>query len=293
MISGRPADKGNPRRRIPQKYVSSEKPDAVIVEYPFNEFNPIILIDFNNLHRECKKSNAKLVLSMHEYDRVKFLRKKVIESFLKNSDLVFVSEPHYLMTLKPFNSNIYLRTIPNHIVSRQKVMNKDSKRFAYFGMINKAKAFDEMIEAWKNFNISGEYSLEVVTVSEVQIKDVEKYGIHCHIGETDNRVAEILSEVAFSVLPIKPFIAYNNSSMVSCAQCGCIVIGKASDIVSKEGFVVEPDDYSPESIEKALKKAVCLDPACIEAMRTRAVSFGSYFTIESTVSQMLERLIDE
>lgn len=270
-------------------YISQEKPNVVIVEYPFDEFNPIILLDYRKLHKQCKKNGARLALSLHEYDRVKYLRRKVIESFMKNSDLVFVSEPHYLETLKPFNKNIYLRTIPNHIVSKSNNIEKDRRRFVYYGIVNKAKAFEELIKAWRIVNKERNYVLDIVTISDISVNDSNRYNINLHIGTSDSQVEEILSEVACAVLPIKPSISFNNGTFVSCAQNGCMIIGIASDDIKNERFIIQPNEYTPESLAEAIHKVALMNDDELKSMQTEARKFGSKFSVESTVSQMLER----
>ena len=54
--------------------IKKEQYDVVIVEYPFNEYNPIIVVMYKMMRSVCIKRKCKLALSMHEYDRVKALR---------------------------------------------------------------------------------------------------------------------------------------------------------------------------------------------------------------------------
>jgi len=270
-------------------YIKNNKVNTVIVEYPFNEFNSIVIADYKMLKRVCSNTGTKLALSMHEYDRVKPLRKLVITSFLRESDLVFVSEPHYQETLKKYNKNIYLRTIPNHIPEVNGI-EKDRNRFAFFGMVNKAKAFNEMIEAWKIFNVDNKYTLDIVTGTDIEIENSDQYGINLYIKEEDKRVAKILSRDAYAFCPIKPNVSFNNSSFVSGCQCGCVPIGVFNKELSNIDFAIRMNSYFVQDFIEAASESVLLSDNTYMEYSQNAREFGMRFTIKSTVDSMIARL---
>lgn len=77
------------------KRVLFHKYDYVNIEYPFMEYNPMILFFHWILWFLTRFMKTKVSFSMHEHDRVKPIRRKVIDCMLPFADLVFISEDKY------------------------------------------------------------------------------------------------------------------------------------------------------------------------------------------------------
>ena len=270
--------------------ISTEKIDYVVVEYPFSEYNPLIVMAFSMLKRVCHKYGTHIGLSMHEYDRVNFLRKLVVKNFVKNADFVYVSDPVYLIKLKKLNAELYLRTIPNHLPMIEKKKKLIRGKYVYFGLVNKSKAFEEMIFAWDEFNKNKENLLRIVTASDIQFDESAHRNIKIFKGVSNEYCLEILWDSMFSILPIKPEIGFNNSSFIATIQCGCIPIGHFSDGLKKESFVIDVENQSSSAIIDGLDRSVSLTDDEILYKSHNALSYGKVFTIESTVDMMLRTM---
>ena len=270
-----------------ENFLKNEHYDFVVIEYPFAEFNPFILFELRKLRAVCYRYRCHLALSMHEFDRVNPLRRAVIKEMLKVTDLAFVSEPKYLKKLKKYNSTLYLRTIPNHVpISKHE--KKINNNFIYFGLINKSKAFYEMLEAWKIFNKNGQYKLYVLTATALNndIKDIP--GIELHYNLSDVEASNYMWKATYSIVPIVPSVGFNNSSFVSTIQCGCIPIGRFNDELREKPFVVHTHNYENEEFANALKNAASIGKDDILRMSDEAFEFGMQFTIEGTVTMMID-----
>lgn len=273
--------------------VETECYDYVVVEYPFSEYNPWIVMDFRRLKRACHKNGCQLALSMHEYDRVNCLRKMVVRNFLRNADFAYVSETRYLEKLKWLNPNLYLRVIPNHIplLGRTKDL-RTKNHFVYFGLVNKSKAFDEMIRAWNLFNRNGECRLNIVTATDIEFHEREHRNIKLFRGPNDEEVADIMWKSMFSIIPVTPEVGLNNSSFISAIQCGCIPIGRFSEKLRRESFVINLDSYEIEPFEKVLRATEQLGAEELATKSEQARRFGECFTLKSSVDMILKAMTE-
>lgn len=268
--------------------VTKDKTDLVIYEYPFAEFNPFIILPIIWLYFVTRFTNTKIALSMHEFDRVNFLRKCIIFIFLVFSDVVYVSETKYIERFKLFANKMYHRTIPNHIVRPSFEKNIDKTKYTYFGLINRAKAFQEMIDAWNEFNKEGKYQLDVITCSDYSQWDNEQNkNISFHFDLPGDEVASILYKSAFTLIPVIPNIGLNNSSFMSGIQCGCVPIGIFNETVLHNNFIINQIDYSLDNYLSVLESTQELDDMTLKTMSDDAMKFGSPYTVENTVSMML------
>lgn len=261
--------------------------DFLDFEYPFDEFDPWIITAFLKLRRTCHQNGCRIALSMHEYDRVKPLRKAVIRIFLRYSDLVYVSEEKYFHSLSHLNKNLFLRRIPNHIPLKTENVKAYDNHFVYFGLVNKSKAFDEMVQVWDTVNKDAENHLDIVTISDISLNEEEHKGITVHKGLSEEDAAAIMEEATFSVCAIKPCVGYNNSSFVSSVQCGCIPIGCFDDSLKDMDFVIHSPGYDREHFSDAFLSALQMDFETRRKKSMEAKNFGSQFTIENTVNQMV------
>lgn len=263
------------------------KYDFVIVEYPFREHNPIIIIFYLLLFLVAKRKHTKMLLSIHEYDRVNILRRRVIDILMKFCDWIFVSEDKYLSKFGNLTRRMSVRTIPNHIVCEKDNKSYNPNSFCYMGLVNKSKAFIEMLNAWKMFNVNKENSLAIISSSELSEWHLEKYdGVTYYHNSTNTEVVDVMFPCAFSIVPIIPDIGYNNSSFVSAIQCGCVPIGKFGDSLRNKSFVVNVNDYSVDSLVETFRQVQQMSTEKFNKLSEDCMNFGKNFSIEKTALQM-------
>lgn len=268
-------------------YTIKRKYDFVIVEYPFKEHNPLIVLFYLLLFGTTKLSHTKLLLSMHEYDRVNVLRKKVLDVFMRFSDWIFVSEEKYLNKFGHLSKKMSIRSIPNHIVCERKDKVYNPHAFCYMGLVNKSKAFGEMLKAWESFNEKGENILDIISSSDLSEWHLERYkGIRYHHNITNAEMVDVMFSCAFAIVPILPEIGYNNSSFVSAIQCGCVPIGKFGDSLRNNSFVVNVNDYSVDSLVEAFRQVQQMSTEKFNKLSEDCMNFGKNFSIEKTALQM-------
>ena len=277
------------------KDLKKEKYDLVDIEYPFTEWNPLIVLFFLKLAKACKCYNTKVVVSVHEYIRVNKLRKKVIEYLVKKSDKVLVTDDYTKNKLFYLNNNIYIRGIPSNIQPTSDIdcENKDNKMFLFFGLVNKSKAFDEMIDGWKMFhNKFNEYKLYIVSSSNLSIIDYDKYNIIYKKNLPSNKVAELMNLSTYCILPIKPNVNYNNATLKTACLFSCIPIGVFNNCLDNcNSFWIDMFNYSKDEFYNAFIKAI--NNENIKEMQTFAKEFGKMFDIEGIVDVIYNAFIDK
>lgn len=268
--------------------VIREKYDYVIIEYPFKEHNPLIIIFHVMLYMAAHMSNTKIAFSMHEYDRVNFLRRKVIDVFLAFSDLIFVSEEKYLTKFSNIAKKIRIRTIPNHIVCAKYNKKYSPQSFCYFGLVNPSKAFKEMLEAWEIFNLERNCTLEIMSSTDLDGWNLSQYkGVKYYYNLSGDEIADIMYKCSFSIVPVVPNIGYNNSSFVSSIQCGCVPIGVFSSALSDKDFIINIKNYNLDTFSSALNHAINISESHFETMSAACREFGKNFSLEKTAQQMI------
>ena len=227
-----------------------------IVEYPFMDWNPITLLALVYLKKSFK--NSKLILSIHEYYRVNIFRRKAIDVLISIADGYIITDNKLY---KKINGQKILRSIPSNILkyNNLEVIKRNPKNYCYFGLINKSKAFDEMIEAWKIFNKSGAYNLNIYTASEINISSAEKYNIKIIKGLNNIELSKELQKNSFMILPIIPCIDSNNGTLKAAAEHGCIPIGIFSNNIKSLGVSIQFQEYTIENIKKALEDSLTLN----------------------------------
>lgn len=208
------------------KQVLKEKFDFILVEYPFHEHNPFILLTHILLYIITRFRKTKIALSLHEYDRVSPFRKIVIIGLIIFSDVCFFTESKYINKFKLLNKHTFIRQIPSHISKPNGEKKYDRKRYCFLGILNKSKAFQEMLDAWLLFNKNKECRLDIITSSQnCDISKYKSYGVYLHQDISDKDVAEIMFNSTFSIIPIKPYVDIINGSLMAATKCGCIPIG--------------------------------------------------------------------
>lgn len=250
--------------------------------------NPLVLLMHFVLWVVSRFVQTKVAYSMHEYDRVKPLRRFMIRGMLPFTDLIFISEDKYFKSLTHYSAKMHLRIIPSHgITFIPNIKDFSShKRYCYFGLVNKSKAFVEMIRAWDVFNVDGKYSLDIVTMSDLSEFKLESHkGVTCHYNLSDVEAGVVLSKCVFSIVPVIPCIGYNNSSLVSTIQCGCIPIGKFNNSLKNNSFVINMKSYDVDDFVAALNNSQKNDD--FEVKSSLALEFGKQFSVERTAEMMI------
>lgn len=235
-----------------------QEDDVVIIEYPFAEINPLVLFAIKRLSNLCKQKKAILIISLHEYFRVNFFRKFIINQIVKYSNFFLVTDNKTKLYLENKNKVVEIREIPSNIISDQKAKSiKSNTHFVYLGLINKTKAFKEMIEGWKIFNIDKKYHLTIISSSEFE-NNYEDYNIHFKKNLSNEEIYKEFSTALFCILPIKPSISVNNATYKTCLDMNCIPIGVFESDLSKQDFIIQLKDYTPLEFSKGLQNTTQL-----------------------------------
>gem|GEM_PF-3695868 len=263
----------------------------VLVEYPFQEYNPAIIPAFGVLAAECRKNGTKLCMSLHEYLRAKKLRRMVVENFAKKSDIVFVSDKPTEDALRAFAGKIVIRSIAAGICPVKSIdLNAKTDDFIYFGLVNRSKAFAEMLEAWKIFNADGRYRLRILTSTDISRYEPFDNSITIYRDLPEDQVAEHFAQCGYAIAPIVPFVFAGNSSFKTAAAFGCICTGSFSDSFPAPEFAVTTDSYDPAVFAEALRTAVGIsEEERLQKMKA-AMEFGANFRPEKMAETILKEL---
>lgn len=266
--------------------------DAVLIEYPFVEWNPAIIPALQMLKRKCSMYNVKIFLSLHEYSRVNRLRRNIIRSLIRISDCIFVSNNETKDAISEFGKKIYLRDIPTNIFSEKPTKMNKIKQFVFFGLINKAKAFNEMLAGWDTFNSNNEYHLDILTSTEYT--DLEEHrNVQFHYRLSNDEIMNKMCKSRYCILPILPEVDAKNATFKTGALCGCVCIGVFSQEYKNLQFIINMNDYSPSEFTKALDYAVKIDNHKLDEMKNSAEVFGRMFTPYSVAEDIENRIISE
>lgn len=101
------------------KIIKKKNTDVIIFEYPFQEYNPLIIPFISILSFICKKEKILFVASVHEYLRANKLRQLVIQYIVKHSSMVLVSDENTKIALSPYHNKIDIRPIFSNIYSNK------------------------------------------------------------------------------------------------------------------------------------------------------------------------------
>lgn len=275
------------------KDIKKCKYNYVIVEYPFKEYNPIIILLFWLLKKTVRHNNGKLILSLHEYFRAKKLRRVVMRLLVNNADILFVTEKKIQDFFLKRGKEVYVRDIPSNLnvkwdKNEGKIFNK--RKFVYFGLIIANKAFYEMLEAWKIFNSKKKYVLDIMTSSEISINDAEMYNINLYIGLNDDSVIEKMKDAAFCILPIKPEVGLYNTTLKTAVAAGCTTVGHFCKELKKEPFSIDIESYNTKDFVEGLEHAVRLSDKQLADNAYDGILFSQKYSHKNTVNQILTYL---
>lgn len=254
-------------------YAYCSADESIIIEYPFVEWNPLICVSISILKFVCIATDKKLFVTIHEYNRVNFLRKITIIFFTLIANAVLVTEKSNFDSLRRLNSKIYKIEIPSNIEFSQKIKSKKRNQFIFFGMVNKAKAFQEMLEGWDLFNETSDYKLVIVTASK--LKEVTSHkNIEYLYNVEDNIVAKKLLESTYAILPIIPNVDEKNATYKAACLAGCIPIGIFCEEYRKLDFVVSMEKYTKDEFCKKFKEAIATDKDDVRYIQNYAEKFS-------------------
>jgi len=253
-----------------------------VVEYPFMDWNPftiILLIILKKIY-----INSKFILSIHEYYRVNKFRRWAIDLLIKISDGYIVTDEKLYKKLK---GKKILRSIPSNIVridSKVEIV-REENNYCYFGLINKTKAFNEMIEGWKDFNKNAKNILNIYSASKVEIDDMERYNIKLHRGLSNEELSQEFQKNRYMILPIKPMIDSNNGTLKAAALHGCIPIGKFHKELSHLGINIDEKEYSIKGIENAMKISIDI---CLKSYEKSLKEYSKKHSFKVNAEQLMK-----
>lgn len=275
-------------RRIKKEHI-----DTVLVEYPFQEYNPLILPLLSITRRRVKKNGGKMVLSVHEYIRAKSVRKMVVRALIKKADILLVSDEQTKECFKEFHKPTFTRDIPSNIAVKwaegeQKEVNRNG--YVYFGLINSSKAFDEMIAAWKVFNKDGKYELLVLTSSEPVVEDCEKYRISVQRLLSDEEIETIMKNSTYSVMPINNGVTAGSTTFKAAVGAGCVLLGMFDPEYKDEEFVIDIDSYDLDDFVAGFEQTQKFTDEELDRLQKMVIEFSDNFSIEKTVDKIISSI---
>lgn len=261
-----------------------------IIEYPFAEYNPIVVFMFLLLSIVKRR---KVVVSLHEFFRVNFLRKFVIRMMIRQFDVFLITDEKTKSYLESKSKTVYKRSIPSNITCLEKGENpKRKERYVYFGLINHSKAIEETIAAWKLFNVDKNCELHIISSSNTSW--IPKEGdIKVISNAPDKLVDSELQQAGFILLPIRPEVNVNNASYFAGIARRCIPIGMFNENLDTESYIVLKD-YSVLGILEGLKESKNL--SCKEYIRRQkrieeiAVTLPSFTNVAATYLKCISTL---
>lgn len=234
------------------KNIKDEKINFIL-EYPLMDYNPFLILVLIVLKINFK--NSKLILSLHEYHRVNFLRKIMIKILIKISDEFVITDESFFKIIN--NKRSLIRKIPSNILKiNSNCIERKKENYCFFGLINKSKAFNEMIEGWKKFNLDKKNILNIYTASDLEISNMENYNIKIYKDLTNEELSIKLQENKYMILPIIPKIDINNGTLKAGALHGCIPIGIFSKSLKNLGIQISENSYSADNIYNALEETL-------------------------------------
>lgn len=267
------------------KFINNNKKERkyyFIIEYPFMDWG--IFTIFSLFYLKLKFRKSEFILSLHEYERVNILRKIIIQILFKLSDkFIFTDEKLIKKNRKPS----LLRAIPSNISKENISVLRENKNYCYFGLINKSKAFKEMIDAWKIFNKSRIYNLNIYTASDLKLDDIKNYNINIFKGLSNREISTELQKNRYMILPIKPNIGLNNGTLKAAALHECIPIGTFDYNLDLIGININDENYSLNNFVNGLNKSLELDR---EFFSQKCNKFIKKFTFKKNAQEIYEFL---
>ena len=279
------------------KDLKKKRYDVVLTEYPFVEWNPLIVLAWWALSRKARKTGCKMVISLHEYDRVNGIRKTVIRMLSKTADMLFVSNEEMLQSISIFHSCAAIRSIPTNIYDQsvmEETIERDYNAYVYFGLINKAKAFDEMLEGWDRFNSDLTKKLYVISSSKISTPESQHKNVQYIQHAPDEDIIRIMRKCAYCVVPVRPYVDMKNTTFKTGCIAGCISVGCFSEEYKKLPFVIPMREYDVDDFLKAFERSAGMTVEETRKMSEDAVAFGKQYmpgAVANVVAAELGKLV--
>ena len=274
--------------------IKNGKIDVVLVDYLFVEWNPLILIPVAIIKKMRKRTGCKFVISLHEYDRVRPIRKKVITKLCKNADLILVADEHMKKSVRRINDNVKIRPIPSNVYDKsilsQQIV-KEKSEYVYFGLVNKAKAFNEMLEAWDIFNENGNNRLTIISSSTVNGLEKHKCVEYKH-NMSDSDILRVMMKCAVCVVPVIPVVDMKNTTFKTGCMTGCICLGKFCREFSEKPFTVDMNEYTVNEFVKSFEQIDSISDDTMARLNQEAREFGKQFTPPDVVQRVYKFISD-
>lgn len=275
------------------KNFSADNADAFLIEYPFKEWNPLILAPIYFLSKKCKKNKIPFIVSLHEYGRTHRLRKIMCRQLCKVADHVFTTTDDIKNDISKFSKNVSLRNPPSNIWNDE-IMKQNIKKnydsFAFFGLVNSAKAFSEMMSAWDIINAERKYQLYILSGSFLENIENQHVGVTYIYNAESDTVLKTLHQCAYCFIPIKPEIDSKNASFKTASVAGCMCIGKFCDQMSSLPFVVQMNDYQVSDFVTAVENLSEFTHDDIDKKTSLSYEYGKQFCPSEAFGEIINTI---
>lgn len=172
-------------------------------------------------------------------------------------------------------------------LSNKKIDIADKQKvFIYFGLINKSKAFNEMLEAWNRFNQKRKSILKIITSSDIYFSDIPK-NVEVYKNLSDDEVINVFDESQYVILPIVPEVSPLNATFKTASLFGCISIGRFIDEFTEKTFIININSYDKDTFSDGLIKAFDLDKSERIKMSKEAIEFGQKYSPQKTAEKIV------
>lgn len=278
---------------IKKVYNNSEK-SFIILEYPFVEYNPILFFLLIILKFTINKK-SKIVVSLHEYNRTKKLRKFFIKGVILLSDIVLYTDKEDVKSFNKKNRSFIKRSIPANIQPskefKKEIIDNNVLNLCFFGIVNfSSKKIDTMITAWEDYlgkNLENKIIFHFISSSnDLSIKNNKNIQYHYNLNDKD--VSKLLSIMHYIILPIMPKVSINNGSLsVGCIH-KCIPIGVFDSKHFNKNFGISMKNYNEAEFIRVYKLINNLELYKVENKRNVAFKYGLKKSIKNTISAYMD-----
>ena len=271
----------------------ADKADVVLIEYPFMEWNPLILIPIYCLFMKCRRYKIPLIISLHEYGRTHCLRKLMSRQICKIADHVFVTTEEMKKDITEFSSRVSIRNPPSSIWNKevmQQDITKDYNSFSYFGLITSAKAFSEMMDAWDEINRDGNRHIYILSATMLGNIEKQHKGVTYIYNADDEMILKTLRRCAYCFIPIKPEIDSKNTTFKTASVAGCISVGKFCTEMADLPFVIPMNGYQIKDFIEADGKMSGLTEEIIQKKTALSAEYGKQFCPPNTFGEMINTI---
>ncbi len=259
-----------------EDYIRGNPVDAVLIEYPFTEFNPCILYALRRLKRVLPQE-CPVVVSLHEYERLNPLARRIANSLCRIADQVLVTTQDALTSVKQRNLKVSIRNIPTNVFDAdvmRETIERNKDHYVFFGTVNKMKAVPELLNAWKRFNVDGSKTLYILTATDMGDVEQRFPGVRYIKGADEEEILRIMRSCTFNVVPIRPCVDEKNTTFFTGCLAGCVSLGCMCKSFADLPFVRHLDNYNEDTLFAALSDTLKCTPEGIAELSTAAVAFG-------------------